>query len=215
MLSHIKTIVISTGFKRFVNPARIDPKYLSTFAGKSGDGPQRMTLSTLAESDLPALCYTVVFVKESHVHTPYSPRQDGNYLKSLIAKPFCGESDRIAATILMAMNMEEMKAQIDKDWMTYNCRPLKSGEPYIVCLVCNVVDSIHTAAASKQAEIDAGLSPVKSKAFSSPSVVRSSAAPSTFHIQSSLPSEATCKWYCRPSIPFCKTNVFLLFSLCP
>jgi hypothetical protein len=142
VIRHIKNIVISTGFRRFVNPARIDPKYLTTYSGGSGDGPSRAILSTLAEPKLPALCYTVVFVKESHLHTPYSPQQNGTYLKNIIGKTFCCESDRVTATLLMALNQEEMKAQVDKDWLTYSCRPLKPSELLAICLTCVVVDSL-------------------------------------------------------------------------
>lgn len=127
VVRHIRNIVVSTGFKRYVNPARIDPKYLSTFTGSGSGSADRLTLSTLALRSLPALCYSVVFVKESHVITPHSPRQDGNYLKYLVAKPFSGEGVRMVSTILMAMNMEEMKAQIEKDWISYTCRPLRQG----------------------------------------------------------------------------------------
>jgi len=128
ILSHIRKITVATGYKRIINPSRIDPKYLSFFTGRPGsDGIPRVTLSTLADPTVPALCFSVIFVGDSHLHTPHSARRDGNYVRSIVGKPFCGENDRLASTILMALNEQEMKAQIERDWVTYSCRPLKKG----------------------------------------------------------------------------------------
>jgi hypothetical protein len=101
-----------------------------------------MTLSTLAERSLPALFYSLIFVGESHVHTPYSPRQDGNYIKSIIGKPFCGESDRLASTIFMALREDEMKAQIEIDWITFSCRPLRKGKSNQLFLLENTLSAL-------------------------------------------------------------------------
>lgn len=137
--SHIRNIFVSPGHRRTVNPSRIDPKYLSSYLGRPGtDGSPRYTISVLADPSIPALFYTVVFVGESHIHTPYSARGDGTYIKSITSKPFCGESDRLGSTILMALGEQEMKAQIDRDWVTYSCRPLGKGASYQVVLIRDV-----------------------------------------------------------------------------
>jgi hypothetical protein len=153
-----------------------------------------MTLSTLAERSLPALCYSLIFVKESHVQTPHSSHQNGSYVKSIIGKPFCGESDRLTSTILMALRQDEMKAQIERDWVTYSCRPLRKGKSNQLFLLGKLAEHPPADSAEKQAAIDSGVyassssSPTK-KAVQSPSVTRGGAASSTLHIMASLPSE--------------------------
>jgi uncharacterized protein YlbG (UPF0298 family) len=127
-LRFLKAIIISKGRNRIINPSRIDPKFLS-FYNKTfkKDEMPRSTLSTLHHPNLPALCYSVIYVDESHVQSPYSANQDSKYVKSITGKLFSGELERMISTILMALKLDHAKAQLSKDWLSFTCRPVKQG----------------------------------------------------------------------------------------
>jgi hypothetical protein len=125
-LRFLKDIIISKGRNRSINPSRIDPKFLSHFNKTSNDIP-RSTLSTLHHPSLPALCYSVIYVGESHIQSPHSAYQDSKYVKSITGKLFSGELERMISTILMSMKVDQAKAQLSKDWLSFTCRPIKPG----------------------------------------------------------------------------------------
>ena len=82
-------------------------------------------MTTLKNPSLPALFYTVVCVGDSHLHTPVL--SGTKYVKSITGKPFAGEFERMVSVLLMAFGVEDLRAPLSEDWLSFTCRPLTDG----------------------------------------------------------------------------------------
>jgi hypothetical protein len=124
------SLVTFDSYKRFYNPSRVNPVYITHLVG-SMSKQDKVLLATTNNASEVGVALSVVTVKDSYLHKPES-WSNGRCCKSFSGKLLQQEDTLWMSGLLMSFGLAEATGPIHAGWVSFTCRPAASGDIQVI-----------------------------------------------------------------------------------